>query len=196
MDDLLVCSKGRNDWEFYEEAWNRTLLRGPSYWTEKKGHRFVESDSQSRTQFDVASETHLSNRQAELMEEDEAFHFPASNDEMEEIHESIDEQEDMDEMGWSQRATARHPSNADTLTRELHAGTCETITTVDQLDRYQRLLNDFQNMLLDENAPSETTLNPGGMLSMPEVEHREEDPRRQKLMSPPKKGIQRSRRRR
>ena len=155
----------------------------------------MESVSQSRTQFDVTSETNLSNRQAELMENDESFHFPASNNDMEENSENQDEQDGMEEMGWSQRATARHPDNADTLTRELHAAICETIPTVSQLDRYKRLLNDFHNMLLEENAPSETTHNPGGMLSMPEVEHREEDPRRQKLMSPPKKGNQRSRRR-
>ena len=100
------------------------------------------------------------------------------------------EQTDQDRSGIETTKLERgdlDPRNAWLLTHKTHNDICENIRTKEQLVNFIDLLTGFQHKLAMENSPSENANTETGLFSLPATQTKNFEPRRTRLLSPPKK---------
>ena len=216
--DLISVGRGRTDKAFYEEAYQRTVIRGPCYWTVVKKYKYMSQIPKKKTLFGVSHETNLSLLQERI---NNGEFFSASPANQEGLPASVavgasagDESLGVDDgdgdmpcdfAGSEDGSLAMpgeeardpldmHPDNAINYLPDLAKDICEEIQTADQLKRAIEMMQRFREDLAEENAPAEATHNPQGMVSLPETETRRSVPRHRKIMDRKNKGEPKRRR--
>ena len=197
LDDLITEGRGRQDLNFYEEAYGATVLRGPSHWTEVRKCKHMSEIPRRKKLFGVVKETHLSNRQLQLNQGRGGGGVTLSgvgdNDFDDGAHSEADDFPMVDDDSDNQDEPAQdisqfQPGNAGLLLQPICNGLFDDVVTEEQFllarDRLHRLRQD----ILGLSAPNMPNHNPTGTVSLPETQRARTEPRRRKVSSPPPRG--------